>query len=82
MYIGQQNYFLANYKNNTTSYEQRISHCRSDDTDVEAKEIEAPVYKKTCGVGKIYGPQGTFETESEARGPGRQKNSKRALIKQ
>ncbi|RNA11405.1 hypothetical protein BpHYR1_001138 [Brachionus plicatilis] len=54
---------------------------RSDDTDVEAEEIEAPVYKKTCGVGIIYDPQGTFETESEVREPGRPKNAKRALIK-
>ncbi|RNA38589.1 hypothetical protein BpHYR1_048434 [Brachionus plicatilis] len=66
----------------TTSSEQRISYYRSDDTDVEAEEIEAPVYKKTLGVGKIYDPQGTFEMESEARGPERQKNAKRELIKQ
>ncbi|RNA44455.1 hypothetical protein BpHYR1_002099 [Brachionus plicatilis] len=80
--ICQQNYFLANYSKNTTSSEQRISYYRSDDTDVEAEEIEAPVYKKTRCVGKIYDPQGTFETESEARRPGRLKNAKRALIKQ
>ncbi|RNA37127.1 hypothetical protein BpHYR1_012692 [Brachionus plicatilis] len=80
--IGGQNYFLANYNNNTTSFEQRISYYRSDDTDVEGEEIEAPVYKKTRGVGKIYDPHGTFETESETRGPGRPKNAKRALIKQ
>ncbi|RNA23611.1 hypothetical protein BpHYR1_032200 [Brachionus plicatilis] len=48
-YIGQQNYFLANYNNNTTSSEQRISYYRSGDTDVEAEEIEAPIYKKTRG---------------------------------
>ncbi|RNA23106.1 hypothetical protein BpHYR1_005267 [Brachionus plicatilis] len=59
----------------------RISYYRSNYTDVEAEEIEAPVYKKTRGVGKKYDPQGTFETEAEARGPGRQKNAKRALIK-
>ncbi|RNA30939.1 fukutin isoform X1 [Brachionus plicatilis] len=34
LYIGQQNYFLANYNNNTTSSEQRISYYRRDDTDV------------------------------------------------
>ncbi|RNA41348.1 hypothetical protein BpHYR1_050428 [Brachionus plicatilis] len=82
LFIGQQNYFLANYNNNTTSSEQRISYYRSDDTDVEAEEIVAPVYKKTQGGRKIYDPQGTFETESDTRGPGRPKNAKRELIKQ
>ncbi|RNA43532.1 hypothetical protein BpHYR1_028497 [Brachionus plicatilis] len=65
----------------TTSSRQRISYYPSDDTDFEAEEIEAPVFKKTRGVGKIYEFQGTFETEFEARGPGRPKNTKRALIK-
>ncbi|RMZ95554.1 hypothetical protein BpHYR1_030583 [Brachionus plicatilis] len=73
LYIGQQNYFLAGYNYNTTSSEQRISYHRSDDTDVEAEEIEAPVYKKTRGVGIIYDPQSTFETKSEVREPGRPK---------
>ncbi|RNA12229.1 hypothetical protein BpHYR1_036531 [Brachionus plicatilis] len=61
---------------------QRISYYHSDDTDVEAEEIEAPVYKKTRGFGIICDPQGTFETESEVRESGRPKNAKRALIKQ
>ncbi|RNA13757.1 hypothetical protein BpHYR1_015287 [Brachionus plicatilis] len=72
---------ITNYNNNTTSSEQRISYYRSDETDVEAVEIEAPVYKKMRGVGKIYDPQGTFETQSKTSGPGRPKNTKRALIK-
>ncbi|RNA32227.1 hypothetical protein BpHYR1_023143 [Brachionus plicatilis] len=76
LFICQQNYFLANNNNKTTSSEQRISYYRSDDTDVEAEEIEAPVYKKTRGVGKIYDPQCTFETEYGARGPERPKNAK------
>ncbi|RNA30429.1 hypothetical protein BpHYR1_041517 [Brachionus plicatilis] len=46
-------YCLAIYNNNTTSSEQRISYYRSDDTDVEAKEIETHVYKKTRVVGII-----------------------------
>ncbi|RNA08463.1 hypothetical protein BpHYR1_000988, partial [Brachionus plicatilis] len=65
LYIGQQNYFSSNYNNNTTSSEQCISYYRSDDTDVETAEIEAPVYKKTHGVEKIYDPHGTFETLKE-----------------
>ncbi|RNA32339.1 hypothetical protein BpHYR1_039139 [Brachionus plicatilis] len=67
------------------AYDYRFSknnRTYNDDTDVEAEEIEAPAYKKTCGVGIIYDPQDTFETESEVREPGRPKNNKRALIKQ
>ncbi|RNA27052.1 hypothetical protein BpHYR1_035295 [Brachionus plicatilis] len=73
--------FLGNFNNNTTSSEQRISYCRSNDTDVEAEEFQAPVFKKTRGVGKIYDPQGTFERESKTCVPGRPKNAIRALIK-
>ncbi|RNA16785.1 hypothetical protein BpHYR1_006106 [Brachionus plicatilis] len=46
-------YLIINNNNNTTSSEQRISYYRSDDTDVEAEEIEAPAYKKMRGVRKI-----------------------------
>ncbi|RNA20540.1 hypothetical protein BpHYR1_032663 [Brachionus plicatilis] len=38
----------------STSSEQCTSYYRSDDTDVEAEEIEELVYKKTRGVGKLY----------------------------
>ncbi|RMZ94128.1 hypothetical protein BpHYR1_045352, partial [Brachionus plicatilis] len=33
---------ITNNNNNTTSSEQHISYYSSDDTDVEAEEIEAP----------------------------------------
>ncbi|RNA37948.1 hypothetical protein BpHYR1_013270 [Brachionus plicatilis] len=41
----------------TTLSEQRISGYHSDDTDVEAEEIEAPVYKKKRGVGTNHSHQ-------------------------